>query len=173
MSVIASRIAAVVIAVTFSAAAVAKLADLPGWRRALTGYRLSPLVRVIALPAVPIAELIVVTCLLVLSERAAAAATLACLAVFSAAIVRAARPGDRLPCGCFGGGRERDPRTMLVRNAALTICCIAILLGGNESSLVSSIDRSEVVPALLTAVAVGLALWVAAQSNAILFRRPR
>ena len=152
------------LAAAFGWAALAKLLRAPAWRRALEGYGLSSGITAIATWAVPSVELAVAGLLLFGPPRAGAAATVALLGAFSAAIVRAsALQGSRLPCGCFGGDGRRDFRVMLLRNALLGIPAVVILLFSNAAVLRAHLGAGDVVPLLLTALTLGLVGWVLLQ----------
>lgn len=164
MMLAASRFAAILLATTFVAAGAAKLIRYPRWRSALDEYRLPRvLARSIAL-GVPIAELGVVILLVSLSLTVGAAASLALLALFSAAIVRVAViRGRRVPCGCFGGDRSRDYRLLLGRNALLCIASAAILLAGTEGSLADSVSGSDLLPFAFVTAGAGVIVLLATQ----------
>ena len=158
MMLVASRIAAILIATTFVAAGAAKLIRYPRWRSALDEYRFPGALAGWIAVGVPTAELGAVVLLVWVSQAVGAAVSLALLALFSAAIARVAVVrGSRVPCGCFGGDESQDYRLLLGRNAFLCIACAAILLGGPEGSLVESMSGSDVLPlALATAGIAGI-----------------
>lgn len=118
------------LAVTFVAAAVAKLrAPQPfvATLQTLVPARMAaPLAR-----AVPVGELALAAALLTaVAPRATALAVLAVLAGFSTVLVRLRRgPAGAdgpavLPCNCFGAG-DGDPSTGLVRNGLLALLAVA------------------------------------------------
>ena len=113
---------------------------------------------------VPVAEIVAGVLLAAGGDasKAGAALSVALLAAFSSAGLRARRSGgDRLPCGCFGGSGERDYRLMLVRNAILGAVAAAILtVPGAATYELEVPDASQIVPALLVAVGAGLAIWL-------------
>lgn len=145
-------------------AAVAKAARFGQWRAALGGYGLEGRAERAASLAVPLAEALCVVLLAAGPMRAGAALSLALLAAFSLAIVRARslQSSNDLPCGCFGGTEARDYRVMLVRNAALGVLGAIVMVGAPERGLVAqvSLARGDLLPALLVALAFLLALWM-------------
>ncbi|HEX2196144.1 MAG TPA: MauE/DoxX family redox-associated membrane protein [Actinomycetota bacterium] len=152
------------LALAFGWAAVAKVTRFPAWRAALAGYRLPPAVATPALFVVPAAE--VGTAFLLARggdvTRAGAALSVALLAAFSLAVLRARRlQGDRLPCGCFGGSGTRDYRLMLVRNGFLGAVAAAILLVPRAATYaLESPDSSQTIPVLLVAAGLVLIGWL-------------
>jgi hypothetical protein len=174
MMLVASRIAAILLVTTFVAAGAAKLIRYSNWRSALDEYRLPQALAGSIAVGVPLAELGVVALLVSLSLAAGAAASLALLALFSAAIARVATVrGRRVPCGCFGGDRSRDYRLLLARNAALCLACAVILLGGIEGSLVDSVSGSDLLPVALVTAGVAVIVALAMQMTGSLRGRVR
>ena len=174
MVLVLSRIAAILLVVTFVAAGVAKLIRYPRWRDALNEYELPPTVAAVIATGVPVAELAVAGVMLMLSQQVGAAVSLALLALFSAAIARVAViKGRRVPCGCFGGNKSRDFRLLLARNAVLCAAAAVLLFADSDASLVASVDGSDVVPALLVAAGVAVVAWLATQMATSLRGRPR
>lgn len=153
------------LAAAFVWAAVAKLGRFSAWRDALAGYRLPEAIAVPAGVVVPVAELAAAFLLALGGDatRAGAALTVALLAAFSLAVLRARRlRGDRLPCGCFGGSGSRDYRLMLVRNAFLGAVAGAVLLVPAVARYeLETPASSQVVPAVLAAAGVVLIGWLA------------
>lgn len=152
------------LAVAFFWAAIAKASRPAAWRAALLGYRLPKAVVVPALVLVPVAEIVAGVLLSAggVASKAGAALSVALLASFSLAVLHARRiAGDRLPCGCFGGGGSRDFRLMLVRNAALGAVAAAILLVPAVARYeLESPDATQLLPALLVALGVVLIAWL-------------
>ena len=150
--------------VAFFWAAVAKASRPSAWRAALLGYRLPPRAVAPVLVLVPLVE--VVAGVLLASggngTKAGAALSVALLAAFSLAVLRGRRVhGDRLPCGCFGGGGSRDYRLMLVRNAFLGAVAAAILLVPAVARYeLQPPDSAQVLPALLVAAGLALVAWL-------------
>lgn len=158
-------VAALVLALAFGWAALAKVTRLDAWRVALAGYRLPHGVERTARVAVPVAEVAVAALLLTGGDvtKTGAALSVALLSAFSMAVLRARRlQGDRLPCGCFGGSGARDYRLMLVRNAALGAVAAAVLLvPGVASYEVEAPAPSQLLPAALVALGLVLIVWLA------------
>jgi hypothetical protein len=101
------------------------------------------------------------------APRAGAALAVALLAAFSLVVLRGrSRQGEKLPCGCFGRSRERDYRTMLLRNALLGLLAAVVLLSEREGSALAGVslpDGAELFPALLVAIGVLVAAWTGYQ----------
>ena len=168
MELLVVRIAGSLLVAAFAWAAIAKLANRREWRDALEGYGLGRSTKSVAFWGVPIAEAAIVVVMLALSARAAAALTVALLASFSLALLRAKEiRGDRLPCGCFGKATDRDYRLMLVRNAGLGSLAAVVLLSGPEEGLLVEAavpEAGELAPAVLALAGVLLAWWTVSQT---------
>lgn len=153
------------LAVAFFWAAVAKASRPSAWRTALLGYRLPRGAVTPVLVGVPVAEVLAGFLLAAggAATKAGAALSVALLAAFSGAVLRARRlQGDRLPCGCFGGAGTRDYRLMLVRNAFLGAVAAAVLLVPRIARFeLDAPSSGQVVPALLVAAGAGLIAWLA------------
>lgn len=147
------------LAVVFGWAAVAKAARVRAWRAALRGYSLPRAIERAALVGVPAAEAAVVALVLAGAPKAAGALALGLLTAFSVPLLQAWRSGrGRLPCGCFGGRRDRDVRWLLARSGGLAIVAAGAL--GAPARLPVGVPRAgEMLPALL--VAAGAAIGVA------------
>jgi uncharacterized membrane protein YphA (DoxX/SURF4 family) len=161
-AVTASAIASYILAVTFAWAGIAKLVGFSRWRAALEGFGLAGPARRAALVGVPVAELVVAVLLVVGLREVGAALALALLAAFSGAILVAARAkGARLPCGCFGGAKERDYRWMLVRNGALAVLAAVVLLGREirPSLFDSSIEAVPLALSVAGALVISWTVW--------------
>jgi thiol-disulfide isomerase/thioredoxin len=158
-----------VLAAVLGLAAVAKLADRAGTRKAVVEFG-AP--RSLAGPlalALPAAELAAAGLLLVPgTARWGAVAALALLALFSAVVARALVRGEAPDCHCFGqlSSRPAGPRT-LVRNGVLAgVAALAVAAGWSEPgpsavAWVADLDAAGVVAATL-----GLALAAAAAGGA-------
>lgn len=156
-------LAAVVLAVAFAWAAASKLASYERWRRALRGYGLPGGFEQVARLGTPALEIVAVGLILTAPLEVAGALSLALLATFCVAILRARTAhGDRLPCGCFGGTTERDYRLMLIRNAVLGLPAGALVLSGDSGLIdhLGSVEASDVLPFGLVLLAGGLIVWV-------------
>lgn len=124
--------ARVTIASVFATAASAKLRDRQSSREGATELGVPrSLVLPIAL-LLPIVEMAVaVSVLLQPSRRLGAGIGAILLLMFSLAIVRVLRTGHSPRCFCFGSRRESlAGRSTLVRNATLTVLCLAVALSG-------------------------------------------
>jgi peroxiredoxin/uncharacterized membrane protein YphA (DoxX/SURF4 family) len=120
--------ARLLLAIVFAAAAVGKLHDQPGGRRALAGFGIPE--RSVAPVAVllPLAELATAVALVPRSSaRWGAIAALFLLLLFVAGIARAMSRGEAPDCHCFGHlGSAPAGRRTLIRNAVLAL--LAVLL---------------------------------------------
>jgi hypothetical protein len=160
----AGALAGAALALTFGAAAIAKIAHRQMWRRALATYRLPPgIVGPVAI-GVPVQELaIAVMPLLGLSSTAGFVALSALVAFSAAVVVGRLRVGRRLGCGCFGSSATRDYRLLLLRNLALAAVAIVAWRAGDDTPVLRSLGSpggSELVPAVLVLAGLALATWV-------------
>jgi hypothetical protein len=160
-----ARLASLVLAMAFAWAAVAKVFGYRTWRHALTGYRLGGVKERLAAIGVPAAELCLAVLLFAGWLKIGAAASVAVIAAFSLAVLRArAIQGDRLPCGCFGRASERDYRELLYRNAMLGVLAAGVLVAAPDERVGLVLpDAVEILPALLATVGVGLVAWMLRQ----------
>jgi uncharacterized membrane protein YphA (DoxX/SURF4 family) len=157
------RPAALMLAVVFAWAGVAKVLRWKTWRSGLHRYHMGRGESVVAI-AVPCLELAVVSGLIAGRSLAASALTLALLAGFCVALLRArSAEGDRLPCNCFGGNSALDYKTMLLRNGILGIPAALILIGGKDFLLLDGLrgpTTGEAIPIALGAVGVVFVIWM-------------
>lgn len=117
--------AAVVLAVAFALAAIAKLRDLDATIDGFTALGL-PSPRVFA-AVIPLAELGIVALLLIV-PAAGGIAALVTLAFFTTFLVGRLRAGVRAPCACFGAARALPlSRLDVARNIALAMLAVASL----------------------------------------------
>jgi len=115
--------AALLLALVFFVAAVAKLRDRPGTARAFAGLGLPARAAI----AAPVMELVLVAGLVLVPGWAAAAA-LALLAAFTTFLARAVRAGVVVPCNCFGSARRAPVSWVeLLRNALLAVLAVVAL----------------------------------------------
>jgi uncharacterized membrane protein YphA (DoxX/SURF4 family) len=118
-----AQVAALVLAVVFVRAGVAKLTDRPSTTSAFRELGLPRL----AATVVPIAELILAAALIVIPGWGAVFA-LALLAAFTTFLTLALRAGVPAPCNCFGNAR---PATVswkaLARNCVLAALAVVAL----------------------------------------------
>lgn len=182
MSDAAVSLLSIALALVFAWAGVAKVLRFADWTSALVAYRLTGPLRATAAVAVPAAEFGVVALVMAGATRAAAALTVALIAAFSLALVRARASGEgaedgRLPCGCFGKVKARDYRLMLLRNALIGALAAALLLSGRNAPFLEGIsapEGGELLPALLGLAGVLLGGWLIYESVASLKgRRPQ
>lgn len=145
---------ALLLAVVFTAAAVAKLRAPREVARSFAGLRL-PGAALLA-RVVPLGELALAG-LLVWSPRLGSSVTLLALAAFSIVLERARSGGVRTGCACFGGARQEAPLSGgLLRNALLGLAALCGLAGER-----GWVDVPAVV-AVTTATLIGLlvlTLW--------------
>jgi uncharacterized membrane protein YphA (DoxX/SURF4 family) len=144
------------LAVTFSVAAIAKLRDprpfVATLRALVPGPAAAPLAR-----AVPIGELLLAALLVTgLAPRVAALLALVALAVFSVALSRLRQDPSLPGCNCFGGG-VADPQAGLVRNGLLGLAALALVAWPMDGALWT---QSAAALAGAVTVAVGAAcVW--------------
>jgi uncharacterized membrane protein YphA (DoxX/SURF4 family) len=123
---LASRVAALVLALVFLVAGLAKLRSPIDTRRALGALGLPrPDVLGVAVPVVELATAL----LLVLDPVTGGASAVALLAAFTTLLVGRLRAGHTEGCGCFGAWSTRPLSWAdVVRNLALiAVGCIAVL----------------------------------------------
>jgi len=157
-------LAGAALALTFGAAAIAKIAHRRTWRRALATYQLPPgIVGPVAI-GVPVLELTIAVMPVLGFSSTAGFVALSALVAFSAAVVVGRlRVGRRLGCGCFGSSATRDYRLLLVRNLALAGVAIVAWRAGDDAVVVRSLESpagSDLVPLVLVVVGLALATWV-------------
>jgi Methylamine utilisation protein MauE len=180
LSVIAALLVVrLALAGVFAVAALGKLARPAATAESLAEFGVPPRLRrpgALVLPAVELA----VAAFLVLGPTArwGAAAALALLLVFSAAVGRSLRRGERPDCNCFGavGSTPVGPRTLL-RNAGLGSAAALVLVAGPGASL-ASIDGTAVLVVLAGlggALLLALAFlgWQLFEQNGRLLERVR
>ena len=162
----AGPLAAAVLALTFGAAAVAKLARRAAWRRTLGSYSLrSGASRLVGF-GVPAVELGIAATVLVGLASSAGLLSIVALVAFSGAIVLGrVRAGRRLECGCFGGSVIRDYRLLLARNLALAGVAFVAWRAGEDAPLVRALGEAagaDLLPVVLVVLGLALAVWVGA-----------
>jgi hypothetical protein len=159
-------LAAAVLALTFGAAAVAKLARRAAWRRTLGSYGLRPGASRLAGFGVPAVELGIAATVLVGLASSAGFLSITALVAFSGAIVVGrVRAGRRLECGCFGGSGVRDYRLLLARNLALAGVAFVAWRAGEDAPLARSLGETagaDLLPIALVVLGLALAVWVGA-----------
>jgi hypothetical protein len=163
----AGALAAAVLALTFGAAAVAKLARRAAWRRTLGSYGLrSEASRLVVGFGVPAVELgIAATVLVGLASSAGLLSIVALVAFSGAIVVGRVRAGRRLECGCFVGSGVRDYRLLLARNLALAGVAFVAWRAGEDAPLVRALGEPagvDLLPVALVVLGLALAVWVGA-----------
>jgi hypothetical protein len=169
------RGAAVLLALLFTWAAVAKVIRLRAWRSALEGYALPRPVRYLGVAGVPVLEGAIVGLVLIDELPPAGALCIVVVSVFSLAILRRRSiEGNRLPCGCFGRATTRDYRVMLARNLLIALMAAVVLMGGAGVSVFDGFrgpGPRDLLPAVLVLAGVTLITWMVAQISNSLRRR--
>jgi hypothetical protein len=164
-----------VLALTFGAAAVAKLARRAAWRRTLGSYGLRPGASRLVGFGVPAVELGIAATVLVGLASSAGLLSIVALVAFSGAIVMGrVRAGRRLECGCFGGSGVRDYRLLLARNLALAGVAFVAWKAGEDAPLVRALGEpagADLLPVALVVLGLALAVWVGAVAFASEGRR--
>jgi hypothetical protein len=169
------RVAAVLLALLFTWAAVAKIIGLKAWRSALEGYALPRPVRYLGVVGVPVLEGAIVGLVLIDELPPAGALALVAVSVFSLAILRRRLiEGDRIPCGCFGRATTRDYRVMLARNLLIALPAAVVLMGGGGVSVFDGLRSprpGDWLPAALVLAGVALITWMVVQTSHSLRRK--
>lgn len=141
---------AVVLAVVFALAAVAKLRDLDATVEGFGALGL-PSPAVFA-AAIPLAEVAIVALLLIV-PAAGAIAALVTLAFFTTFLIGRLRAGVRAPCACFGSARALPMSGAdVLRNALLVVLALASLPADRPGG-VNAVDAAVV----MVATGVGVA----------------
>jgi uncharacterized membrane protein YphA (DoxX/SURF4 family)/thiol-disulfide isomerase/thioredoxin len=154
------------LAVVFLVAAVGKLLDLEGSRRALIEFGVPPRAVRVGGIALPLAELAVAIALVIQpSARLGAAVAFLLLLAFVAGVVRAMSRGQSPDCHCFGQihSEPAGPAT-LIRNAVLAAGAALVVVAGPGPGLnegLASLHGAEVALVAVSALAVALAAAVA------------
>jgi hypothetical protein len=153
----------------FGWAAAAKIVGWRRWRRTLEDHALPHWLRDLAAWAVPTAEASVVLLTVLGERRAAAALALALLAGFTVEVARIrAHLGRAVPCGCFGGRRTADVRTMVARNAGLAALAVVAFAGAVDAAVLTWPGRpgpGEFLPMVLATGAIAVAVFAAWQAT--------
>lgn len=164
MGVVALGGRALLVAV-FLVAAIGKLVDRAGARRALSDFRVPrSLVRPIGW-LLPLAELSVATLLFVQPlSRAAAFAAVGLLALFMAGVAAAMARGEAPDCNCFGQiGSAPAGKGTLIRNAVIAAVAIFVGVYGpgvDPGSWLSPRTNAEIAVLILVVGAASLAVVV-------------
>jgi len=153
-------LARLLLAAIFLLAAVAKLRDREGSRDALREFGLPAALARPAAVLLPLAELAVAVLLLpAATARAAAAAALGLLCVFTAAIAVQLARGRKPDCRCFGQLQASPigPRT-LVRNAVFAVLASLVLLRppAAVATVYHAVGGAAAGPIVLAGIALAL-----------------
>ena len=171
----AGTLAAATLALTFGAAAIAKLARRAAWGRTLGSYGLPSWATRLAGFGVPVVEFgIAALALAGLGSSAGLLSMVALVALSGAIVLARVRSGRRLECGCFAGSGTRDYRVLLVRNLALAGVAVVAWRVGEDAPIARSFGEpagADLLPAALVVLGLALAVWVGAVAFAGLGRR--
>jgi uncharacterized membrane protein YphA (DoxX/SURF4 family)/thiol-disulfide isomerase/thioredoxin len=153
--------ARVFLAGIFVVAAVGKLVDLPGSRRALGEFGVTESVARYAGTLLPFAELAVAAALLVQpTARWGAAGALVLLAAFVAGIAHALSRGQAPDCHCFGRLHSAPAgRAQIARNTILGAVSIFVIAAGPGPTIdgwIAARTAAELAAVLLGAAALSL-----------------
>lgn len=161
------------LAAVFIVAGIAKLADRPGTRRALTDFsvphRLAGPLRFL----LPAAELSTAIALVFrTTARWGAAGSLVLLALFVAGLTGALRRGEAPDCHCFGQlHSEPVSWTTVVRNLVLAIPAAYVMLDGPGPSLTSWVAKTNATD--LGLITIGALAILATARSVLLWRENR
>ncbi len=151
-------VARVVLAGVFLTAAIGKLLDLPGSRRALAQFGVPPRAASLGGTLLPLAELVIAVALVLQpSAQWGGLAALVLMLAFMGGIANVLARGRRPDCNCFGAlhSAAAGPRT-LARNAALAVVAGFVALRGPGPSVTTWIaDRTALE---LVSIAAGIAI---------------
>ena len=144
----------------FAWASAAKVLSWSTWRAALRGYGLAGAGERALAFVVPVAEACVALLVAFGRWSVGGAASLALIAAFSLAVLRArVVGGDDVPCGCFGRAGARDYRVLLGRNLLIGALAASLLLMSGRAAA-PRLTGGDLVPAVLTAGGLALAAWL-------------
>lgn len=155
------------LAAVFVIAAMAKLLDLPGSRRALEGFGIPRRLVSPGAIALPLTELTAAGLLVPVSTaRAGAILAVVLLAAFVGGIVAALRRGATPECHCFGQLHSRPAGgATITRNAALAAIALFVAIAGPGPSLggwVTDSSGERIALAAVSLLALALMFAVAA-----------
>src|SRR3954447_23063643 len=161
---VALLIARIGLAAVFAAAAIGKLADRPGARRAAADFGAPEALAGPLAVGLPVAELAVAALLLPEgTARWGALGAIVLLAVFSAAIGLAIRRGQAPDCHCFGQlHSEPAGAKALLRNGFLAAVAGFVVVGGwsdagrSAISWIGGLDASQAALLIVGAFAIGI-----------------
>lgn len=152
------------LALVFVVAAVAKVADRDGSRRAVIAFGVPEGLAGLIVWALPLAEILIALALIPLSTAWwGAIAALALLAVFTLGIGVMLARGQSADCHCFGQLHSKPVSwTTLARNVALAGLAVFVVLSGGDNAGLSAVgwlydlSAAEAVTLLLAVAATGL-----------------
>jgi uncharacterized membrane protein YphA (DoxX/SURF4 family) len=155
-----------VLAVVFVVAAVGKLVDLDGSRRALEEFGVPARAARFGGVALPVVEFGVgVALLFPPTARWGAVGALALLLMFAAGVARVMARGEAPDCHCFGQiHSEPAGRSTLIRNLALAVLAAVVVFAGpgpTVNGALGSLHGAEVALAAVSVFAAVLAVAVA------------
>jgi hypothetical protein len=163
------------LSMVFAVAAIAKLADQDGTRRAIEAFGVPPRLAPAGALALPIAELAIAAALLpAVTAPWGGLAAVALLLVFSVAIARSLRAGSAPDCNCFGGLTQTEVgRGTLLRNVLLAAGAglVAVSAGGEALSALHWItvpapqDRVAIVLMVVALGGLGWFCWQLLRQN--------
>jgi len=144
------------LAVVFIVAAIGKLLDLEGSRRALVEFGVPFRAARVGGVVLPVAELAVaIAMLFVPTARWGAAGALLLLLAFSAGVARAMSRGEAPDCHCFGQiHSEPAGRSTLIRNAVLAAASAFVVVAGPGPSLDGALGTLHGAQIALVAMSV-------------------
>ncbi len=145
-----------VLAVVFLVAAVGKLFDLQGSRRALEEFDVPARAARLGGIALPVAELAVAIALLIRPTAGwGAAGALLLLLAFAGGVARAMSRGQAPDCHCFGQiHSEPAGRSTLIRNGVLAAAAAVVLVAGSGPSIDGALGNLHGAAIGLVAVSV-------------------
>jgi hypothetical protein len=162
--------ASATLAVTFAWASISKITGWARWRQVVETQALPRPLERFAMWAAPAAESVVPILALLGLPRAAGAAALVSLLLFSLALVRLAqRDGTRVSCGCFGRG-SIDVRLALARNLAIAVAAAVAWSSAPSRPLLRLPLAGDAIPALLVAASLAVAACTVWRTSAWLGR---
>ncbi len=167
------------LAVVFAVAAVAKLADRSGTRRAIEAFGVPSRLTTGGATLLPIAEIAIAAALVpAATARWSALAALALLVIFCIAIARTLRAGSAPDCNCFGGLTQTEVgRGTLIRNLLLGALAAFVALSGQSVSALRWVtvpaarDRPGIVFMVACLAGLGWFCWQLLRQNGRLLLR--
>lgn len=166
-------VARVALATVFAVAAIAKLTDMPGSRRALADFRVPPGLVPSASLVLPVAEIASAVLLIIApTAQAGAALATALLLMFVGGITAALRRGTAPDCHCFGQLHSKPAgKETIGRNGALAGLGLFVLVVGPGPGVTSWLSRSD--PRVVALAATSLAVVTLAYACLSLWRESR